>query len=110
MLAYGFENNGSLRLAVADTLRIGGTLQPGETSIITIGQGSTVPAALLTSGGFGSYTFESVGDGYSNSAAINSNANARITGSAGANLNLQQSNFSGTLSYGAAPTRTKPGG
>jgi filamentous hemagglutinin family protein len=102
MLAYGFENNGSLRLGVADTLRIGGTLQPGETSIIGIGQGSTVPAALLTSGGFGSYTLETNPDAYSN-------ASARITVSAGVNLNLQQSNFSSTLNYGAAPTGTKLG-
>ena len=32
LLGYGFESNGSLRLAGADTIRIGGTLQPGETS------------------------------------------------------------------------------
>jgi filamentous hemagglutinin family protein len=109
VLAYGFETNGSLRLGVADTLRIGGTPQPGEISTFRSGQGSTVPVALLTGGGFGSYTFESVGDGYSNSASINTNGNASITVSAGVNLNLQQSNFSSTLNYGAAPTGTKLG-
>lgn len=102
MPAYGFESNGSLTLGAADAVRIGGTLLQGEKSTIRVGQGPTVPIALLTSGGFGSYTFETTADGYSN-------ASASITLSAGENLHLQQRNLSSTANYTAAPTGTRLG-
>jgi filamentous hemagglutinin family protein len=104
LLAYGFESNGSLRLSVADTIRIGDTaLQPGELSTIKVGQGSTVPTALLNSGGFSSYTFESNSDGYATPGS------STIVLSADTGLNLQQNNFSSALNYGATPTGAKLG-
>ena len=106
MLAYGFESNGSLTLGVGDTLRIGGTLQPGEISTVRVGQGSTLPIALLASGGFASYTFESIDR---NSTKADTNPNASITVSANVNLTLQQRNLSSTLDYAATPTGTKLG-
>ena len=102
MLAYGFENNGSLKLGAVEVIRIGGTLQTGEKSTIRIGQDDTIPANLLNSGGFGSYTFESVADGYSGAAA-------NITVSANVALNLTQTNLSSSRSYLATATGTKLG-
>nr|WP_246250208.1 filamentous haemagglutinin family protein [Bradyrhizobium cajani] len=100
---YGFENNGSLRIAAADTIRIGGTLQPGEQSSIRIGGiATTLPTSLLTSGGFGSYTIESVRDQWSG-------AGASIIVSAGTNLSLQQHNFASLVDYTGIPTGTKLG-
>jgi filamentous hemagglutinin family protein len=100
---YGFESNGSLTLGSADTIRIGGTLQPGETSMIQInGQPSTVPVSLLTGGGFSAYTIESVPDGWSGAAA-------NVIVSAGVNLGLQQQNLSSTSDYSATATGTKLG-
>lgn len=103
LLGYGFESNGSLRLAGADTIRIGGELQTGETSSIRIGGvPSTLPAALLIGGGFGSYTIESVADGWSGAAA-------NIIVSSGASLSLQQQNLSSLAYYGNIATGTKLG-
>lgn len=103
LLAYGFESNGSLRLAGANTIRIGGTLQPGETSSIWIGGApSTLPVSLLTGGGFGSYTIESVADGWSGAAA-------NIIVSANTNLTLQQQNFASLADYGRTATGTRLG-
>ncbi|MBC9980744.1 filamentous haemagglutinin family protein [Bradyrhizobium campsiandrae] len=102
MLAYGFESNGSLKLGAADVVRIGGALQAGEKSTIKVGQGATIPAELLNSGGFGSYTFESVSDRYSGAAAS-------ITVSAGVALNLTQTNLASSPDYLATGTGTKLG-
>ncbi|MES2194871.1 MAG: filamentous hemagglutinin family protein [Pseudomonadota bacterium] len=103
LLGYGFESNGSLRLAGADTIRIGGTLQPGETSAIRIkGVPSTLPVSLLTGGGFGSYTIESVKDDWSGAAA-------NIIVSAGVNVTLQQRNLSSNIDYSATATGTRLG-
>lgn len=100
---YGFESNGSLRLAGADTIRIGGTLQHGETSSIRIGGvASTLPTSLLTDGGFGSYTIEAVRDDWSG-------ASAQIVVSAGTSLTLQQQNLASLADYTATPTGTKLG-
>lgn len=100
---YGFESNGSLRIAAANTIRIGGTLQQGETSSIRIGGvATTLPAALLTSGGFGSYTIESVEDQWSG-------AKASIVVSSGTNLTLQQRNLASLFDYSTTPTGTKLG-
>ncbi|MFB9261985.1 filamentous hemagglutinin family protein [Bradyrhizobium erythrophlei] len=100
---YGFESNGSLRLAAADTIRIGGKLQPGETSSIRVGGvASTLPTSLLTGGGFGSYTIESVPDDWSGAAA-------NIIASAGTNLTLQQQNLSSLADYTTTPTGTRLG-
>lgn len=103
LLGYGFESNGSLRLAGADTIRIGGVLKSGETSSIRIGGvPSTLPASLLTGGGFGSYTIESVADDWSGAAA-------NIIVSSGTNLSLQQQNLSSLAYYGSTATGTKLG-
>jgi len=103
LLGYGFESNGSLRLAGADTIRIGGALQTGETSSIRIGGvPSTLPASLLTGGGFGSYTIESLADEWSGAAA-------RIIVSAGTSLSLQQQNMSSLAYYGGTATGTRLG-
>lgn len=100
---YGFETNGSLRLAAADTIRIGGTLQDGETSSIRIGgQARTLPVSLLTGGGFGSYIIETVSDDWSG-------AGAQIIVSAGTSLTLQQKNLASLADYTATPTGTKLG-
>jgi filamentous hemagglutinin family protein len=100
---YGFESNGSLTLGGADTIRIGGTLRPGETSSIQInGQPSTLPASLLTGGGFGAYTLVSTSDGWTG-------AGANVIVSAGVNLTLQQQNLSSTSDYSATATGTKLG-
>lgn len=103
LLGYGFESNGSLRLAGADTIRIGGVLKSGETSSIRIGGvPSTLPASLLTGGGFGSYTIESVADDWSGAAA-------NIIVSSGTSLSLQQQNLSSLAYYGSTATGTKLG-
>lgn len=103
LLGYGFESNGSLRLAGADTIRIGGVLKSGETSSIRIGGVlSTLPASLLTGGGFGSYTIESVADDWSGAAA-------NIIVSSGTSLSLQQQNLSSLAYYGSTATGTKLG-
>lgn len=103
LLGYGFQSNGSLRLAGADTIRIGGSLQPGETSSIRIGGApSTLPVSLLTGGGFGSYTIESVADDWSGAAA-------NIIVSANTNLTLQQQNFASLADYGSTATGTRLG-
>lgn len=99
---YGFESNGSLRIAAADTIRIGGKLQAGETSSIRVGQATTLPEALLTGGGFGSYTIESVADGWSG-------ATSNIVLTAGTSLILQQQNLASLADYTATPTGTKLG-
>lgn len=101
LLGYGFQSNGSLRLAGADTVRIGGSMQPGETSTIRIaGAPSTLPVSLLTGGGFGSYTIESVTDDWSG-------ASANVIVSAGTSLTLQQQNLSSLVDYSATATGTK---
>ncbi|RXT36471.1 hypothetical protein B5V03_32950 [Bradyrhizobium betae] len=103
LLGYGFERNGSLRLAGVDTIRIGGALQPGETSSIRIGGvPNELPASLLTGGGFGSYTIESVTDDWSG-------ATARIIVSSGTSLSLQQQNLSSLAYYGNTATGTRLG-
>lgn len=100
---YGFETNGSLRLAAADTIRIGGALQDGETSSIRIGgEARTLPVSLLTGGGFGSYIIETVSDDWSG-------AGAQIIVSAGTSLTLQQKNLASLADYTATPTGTKLG-
>ncbi|WP_354238414.1 filamentous haemagglutinin family protein [Bradyrhizobium sp. LA2.1] len=100
---YGFESNGSLRIAGADTIRIGGELQAGETSSIRVnGIATTLPESLLTGGGFGSYTLESVSDGWSGAAA-------NIIVSAGTSLAFQQQNFASLADYTATSTGTKLG-
>ncbi|OAF02723.1 hypothetical protein AYJ54_25965 [Bradyrhizobium centrolobii] len=100
---YGFESNGSLRIAGADTIRIGGSLQHDETSSIRIGGlASTLPISVLTGGGFGSYTIETVTDDWSG-------ATANIIVSAGTSLTLQQQNLASLADYRATPTGTKLG-
>nr|WP_246563558.1 filamentous haemagglutinin family protein [Bradyrhizobium liaoningense] len=100
---YGFETNGSLRIAGADTIRIGGELRQGEKSSIRIdGKATTLPESLLTGGGFGSYTLEAVTDDWSGAAA-------KIIVSAGTSLTLQQRNFVSLADYTATPTGTKLG-
>lgn len=100
---YGFESNGSLRIAGADTIRIGGTLQDGETSSIRIGgEATTLPVSLLTGGGFGSYVIESVKDDWSG-------AKSQIIVSTGTSLTLQQQNLASLADYTATPTGTKLG-
>lgn len=100
---YGFESNGNLRIAGADTIRIGGTLQDKETSSIRInGHATTLPESLLTGGGFGSYTLEAVKDDWSG-------AKAQIIVSAGTSLTFQQQNLSSLADYTATPTGTKLG-
>jgi len=100
---YGFESNGSLTLGGADTIRIGGTLQPVETSAIRIGGVlTTLPVSLLTGGGFGAYTIESVPDNWTGAAA-------NVIVSAGVNLTLQQQNLADGFDYSATATGTKLG-
>ncbi|HEV2156685.1 filamentous haemagglutinin family protein [Bradyrhizobium sp.] len=100
---YGFESNGSLRLAAAGTIRIGGALQRDETSSIRIGgEATTLPVSLLTGGGFGSYIIESVTDDWSG-------AKAQIIVSAGTSLTLKQQNLASLADYAATPTGTKLG-
>lgn len=106
---YGFESNGSLRLAGADTIRIGGKLQDGETSSIRVGgEASTLPESLLTGGGFGSYIIESVKDDWS-VKRDGSLVDANIIVSAGTSLTLQQKNLSSLADYTAMSTGTKLG-
>lgn len=106
---YGFETNGSLRLAAADTIRIGGTLQDGETSSIRIGGiATTLPESLLTGGGFGSYIIESVKDDWS-VKDDGSLVDSQIIVSAGTSLTLQQKNLASLADYTATPTGTKLG-
>lgn len=103
LVGYGFESNASLRLAGADTIRIGGTLQTGETSSIRIdGTPSTLPESLLTGGGFGAYIIEAVRDDYSGVAA-------NIVVSTGTRLTLQQQNLASLADYRSAATGTKLG-
>ncbi|MET4084738.1 filamentous hemagglutinin family protein [Bradyrhizobium sp. LA7.1] len=106
---YGFENNGSLRLAGADTIRIGGKLQDGETSSIRInGSATTLPESLLTGGGFGSYIIESVKDDWS-VKGDGSIVDANIIVSASTSLTFQQKNLSSLADYTAMSTGTKLG-
>lgn len=103
MRGYGYESNGSLRIAAADTIRIGGDLQEGETSAIRIaGRATTLPVSLLSDGGFGSYIIESVKDGWSG-------ADSKVVVSTGTSLTLQQRNFDSFADYTAMPTGTKLG-
>ncbi|MGX1321701.1 filamentous hemagglutinin family protein [Bradyrhizobium sp. USDA 377] len=103
LLGYGFESNGSLRLAGVDTIRIGGALKSGETSSIRIGGvPSTLPTSLLTGGGFGSYAIESLSDNWSGAAA-------NIIVSSGTSLSLQQQNLSSLAYYGSTATGTRLG-
>lgn len=96
---YGFESNGSLRIAATGTIRI----EDNHTSSIRIGgQASTLPVSLLTSGGFGSYIIETVSDDWSG-------AGAQIIVSAGTSLTLQQKNLASLADYTATPTGTKLG-
>jgi filamentous hemagglutinin family protein len=105
---YGFESNGSLTLSGVDTMRIGGTLQAGETSGIRIGGvASTVPVLLLNSGGFGSYSIDSVSDGWT--GASKTGATAQVVVAAGTNLTLQQQNLATTADTAVTPTGTKLG-
>lgn len=99
---YGFETNGSLRIAGADTIRIGGVLQDQEISSIRVGAAMTLPVSLLESGGFGSYTIETVKDDWSG-------ASANVILSAGSQLILQQQNLSSLVDYTTIPTGTKLG-
>ena len=100
---YGFESNGSLTLGGADTIRIGGALLPGETSSIRVGGvTSTLPASLLSGGGFGAYTIESFTDDWSG-------ATGNVILSAGTNLALQQQNLSSLASYSGTATGTRIG-
>jgi hypothetical protein len=100
---YGFESNGNLTLVGADTIRIGGNLQPGETSGIRIdGVSTTLPASLLTGGGFGSYNIESVKDNWSG-------ATANVIVSPGVNLTLQQQSLASHVDYTTTATGTKLG-
>lgn len=106
---YGFESNGSLRLAGADTIRIGGKLQDGETSSIRInGSATTLPESLLTGGGFGSYIIESVKDDWS-PKDDGSVVDSQIIVSAGTSLTFQQKNLSSLADYTAMSTGTKLG-
>lgn len=101
--AFGFQNNGSLTLTGVDTVRIGGSLQNGETSGIHIaGVAATLPVSLFTEGGFGSYTIESVSDGWTS-------ATANVIVSAGVNLPLQQQNLASNIDYSGVATGTKLG-
>ncbi len=103
LLGYGFESNGSLRLAGVNTIRVGGVLLGDERSSIVIGGApSTLPASLLNGGGFGSYTIESVADDWSG-------ASANIIVSAGVNLTLQQQNLSSLADYLGTATGAKLG-
>jgi len=98
---YGFKNNGSLTLALADTIRIGGSLQPGEVSSIRIDQQLQVlPVSLLADGGFGNYTLISIPDGWSG-------AQATFVLSEQTQLNLQQKNLSSVAVYDAVGTGSK---
>jgi filamentous hemagglutinin family protein len=103
LLGYGFQSNGSLRLAGVNTVRVGGALLGDERSSIRIGGApSTLPVSLLNGGGFGSYIIESVADDWSG-------AFANIIVSTGVNLTLQQQNLSSLAGYLATPTGTKLG-
>ncbi|MCK1462330.1 filamentous hemagglutinin family protein [Bradyrhizobium sp. 2] len=96
---YGFESNGSLRVAAVGTIRI----EDSQTSSIRIGgKASTLPVSLLTGGGFGSYIIETVSDDWSG-------ADAQIIVSAGTSLTLQQKNLASLADYTATPTGTKLG-
>ncbi|MBR0838980.1 filamentous hemagglutinin family protein [Bradyrhizobium liaoningense] len=88
--AYGFESNGSLRIAGANTIQIGGDR-------------STLPESLFTGGGFGSYTIEAVIDQWSGATSSN------IIVTAGTGLTLQQQNFASLADYTTTPTGTKLG-
>ncbi|MGP9814536.1 filamentous hemagglutinin family protein [Rhodopseudomonas sp. NSM] len=106
--AYGFESNGSLRLGLADTVRIGGALAAGETSTVKVGGETTIPVALLNDGGFGSYTIESVADGRLNDddSAVAGTTPSIVVSS---NLNLRQVNFADSVNYAEFGTGTKLG-
>ncbi|WP_445221044.1 filamentous hemagglutinin family protein [Bradyrhizobium sp. Pa8] len=106
---YGFESNGNLRIAGADTIRIGGKLQDGETSSIRInGNATTLPESLLTGGGFGSYIIESVKDDWS-VKDDGSPVAGQIIVSAETSLTFQQQNLASLADYSAMPTGTKLG-
>lgn len=106
---YGFESNGSLRIAGADTIRSGGELQTGETSSIRVnGIATTLPESLLTGGGFGSYIIESVKDDWS-VKDDGSLVDSQIIVSAGTSLTFQQQNLASLADYTATPTGTKLG-
>jgi len=108
--AYGFAGNGSLTLDSADTIRIGGTLQPGETSSIRIGGvASTLPVSLLTGGGFGSYTISTTPDGWSSGYLATGTLHDGVVISAGVNLRLQQQNLSSLVDYSLVSTGTRLG-
>ena len=95
--AFGFEQNGTLRLGAVDTIRIGGTLQAGERSVFTTG---TLPVELLTGGGFGAFILETVPDKWTG-------ATAQIVVSSGVNLTLQQRNLSSGRDYRGVATDSK---
>jgi filamentous hemagglutinin family protein len=104
---YGFESNGSLTISGVDNIQIGGSLPAGATSNIVIGDvPASLPVSLFTDGGFGSYTIQSVADGWTG-------APATITVAAGVNLTLGQLNFQSpidsTVDYSTVATGTKLG-
>ncbi|BAS00464.1 filamentous haemagglutinin family outer membrane protein associated with VreARI signalling system [Blastochloris viridis] len=103
--AYGFQQNGTLRLGGADTIRIGGVLQPGERSAFwRNGQNITAPLDLLTGGGFGAIVLETLPDGYSKLADGSATPASIIIAT---DLTLQQRNLSSVDSYLDVGTGTK---
>uniref|UniRef100_Q07LL2 Filamentous haemagglutinin family outer membrane protein n=1 Tax=Rhodopseudomonas palustris (strain BisA53) TaxID=316055 RepID=Q07LL2_RHOP5 len=103
--AYGFQQNGSLRLGGADTIRIGGVLQPGERSAFwRNGQNITAPLDLLTGGGFGAIVLETLPDGYSKLADGSATPASIIIAT---DLTLQQRNLSSVADYRDLGTGTK---
>ncbi|WP_454646419.1 filamentous haemagglutinin family protein [Bradyrhizobium liaoningense] len=101
LLGYGFETNGNLRIAGADTIRIGGTLQDKETSSVRYRGAMTLPVSFFE--GFGSYTIESVTDDWS------ADNKANVILSANEQLRLQQSNLPSVFDFTGTQTGTKLG-
>jgi filamentous hemagglutinin family protein len=101
LLGYGFETNGNLRIAGADTIRIDGTLQDKETSSVRIRGAMTLPLSFFE--GFSSYTIESVTDDWS------ADSRANVILSANEQLRLQQSNLPSVFDFTGTQTGTKLG-
>lgn len=101
LLGYGFETNGHLRIAGADTIRIGGTLQDKETSSVRYRGAMTLPVSFFE--GFGSYTIESVKDDWT------ANNKANVILSANEQLRLQQNNLPSVFDFTSTQTGTKLG-
>ncbi|MCP4618176.1 MAG: filamentous hemagglutinin N-terminal domain-containing protein [Bradyrhizobium sp.] len=106
--AYGFENNGTLTIAGAQTFRIGGTPSAGDGIYLPVcsvncqAQATTL-AGLIGGGGFGAYNFSSVLTGAPQYGS------GDLVVSAGANLVLQQQNLSSGVDYSSLPTGTRIG-